>query len=123
MAAALLIHERSRCLLGHKMRKFYLISCISFQKLTEPSNLMPTIKKILVDHFSDILFLDKVVCQYVPSENGTYFVTSIEEKISLVSYYNCRKDDKKSDIENYMLELAWMIRCHRIFSNLNSAGR
>ncbi|KAK7602651.1 hypothetical protein V9T40_006625 [Parthenolecanium corni] len=93
------------------------------EKLTEPTNLMPTVKKILVDHFSDILFLDKVVCQYVPSENGTYFVASIEEKISLVSYYNCRKDDKKADIENYMLELAWMIRCHRIFSSLNSSGR
>lgn len=84
---------------------------------------MPTIKKILVDHFSDILFLDKVVCRYISSENTTYFVTSIEEKISLVSYYNSRKDDKKLDIDNYMLELACMLRCHRIFLSLNSCGK
>lgn len=91
-----------------------------FQKLTEPTNLMPAIKKILVDHFSDILFLDKVVCQYVPAENATYFVASIEEKISLVSYYNCRKDDKKADIESHMLELAKTLRCHRTIFTLNS---
>lgn len=67
---------------------------------------MPTIKKILVEHFSDILFLEKVVCRYFPSENSTFFLTSIEERISLVAYYNSRKDDRQGDIDNFMLELA-----------------
>lgn len=80
---------------------------------------MPQIRKILVDHFSDILFLDRVVCRYVPEENSTYFITSIEEKVSLVAYYNSKKDDKQSDIDNCILELAWMIRSHRVFSSLN----
>lgn len=92
-------------------------------KLNEPCNLLPTIRKILVEHFSDILFLDKVVCRYLPSENCTYFVTSIEERVTLVSYYNSRKDDKRTDIDNYMLELACMIRCHRVFLSLNPSGR
>lgn len=81
---------------------------------------MPTIRRILVEHFSDILFLDRVVCRYISEENSTYFITSIEEKISLVAYYNCKKDDKQSDIDNYILELAWMIRSHRVFLSLNS---
>ncbi|XP_065225094.1 KICSTOR subunit 2-like [Planococcus citri] len=90
------------------------------EKPSEPLNVMPTIRRILVEHFSDILFLDRVVCRYISEENSTYFITSIEEKISLVAYYNSKKDDKQSDIDNYILELAWMIRSHRVFLSLNS---
>ena len=84
---------------------------------------MPTIKKILVEHFSDILFLEKVVCRYFAAENSTFFLTSVEERISLVAYYSSKKDDRQADIDNFMLELACTIRCHRIFLGLNPSGR
>lgn len=79
---------------------------------------MPTIGKAITERSAELALLDKIVCCYSLKEQSTYFMSSIDPRVTLVVVFDSKKDERETTLNRYMNELSMQLRVNRVFSYL-----
>ncbi|KAL4218393.1 hypothetical protein ACF0H5_023129 [Mactra antiquata] len=82
-----------------------------------PSNHWPNVVMML-SRTDRPIDTDKVCCIFDKGVTSTYFITCVDVKIYIVVIYECKKSEKDSYVNNFMLELSSMLRCVKHFASL-----
>ncbi|XP_072154244.1 KICSTOR subunit 2 isoform X2 [Bemisia tabaci] len=79
---------------------------------------LATIEKILSEKSSELSCIDKVVTCYSSKEGYTFFMMSIDPRITLVAIFDSKREDRETVICNYMADFSILLRFNRLFANL-----
>ncbi|XP_054269101.1 KICSTOR subunit 2-like [Macrosteles quadrilineatus] len=94
----------------------YVIMVYCPKKLVEQ---LPTISKAISERSSELASLDRVVCCYSTKDLCSYFMTSLDPRVTMVFVFDSKKDEKETSLCKYIMELTVQLRTsNQIFSKL-----
>lgn len=96
---------------------------IVFSHPIKPLNHLPTIVNILKERASDLAAMDKVVYHFCQREPSSYFLSSVDPRMTLVVIFNSKKTEKETNIINFVSDISLQLRCNKIFSNLKLTSK
>ncbi|XP_046673696.1 KICSTOR subunit 2-like [Homalodisca vitripennis] len=80
---------------------------------------LPTISKAISEKSADLATMDRVVCCYSTKDQSSYFMTSLDPRVTLVFVFDSKKDEKETSLCKNIMELSVQLRTsNSVFSKL-----
>lgn len=82
---------------------------------------MVGISKALKERSPEYTLPDKVVSVYNAEDKCSYFISSIDPRITLVAIFDMKKDERDVNVVNYLTDFCTQVRCTKIYVALKVA--
>lgn len=82
---------------------------------------MVGISKALSERSPEYTLPDKVVSVYNAEDKCSYFISSIDLRITLVAIFDMKKDERDINVVNHLTEFCSQVRCTKLYQSLKTA--
>ncbi|XP_049855952.1 KICSTOR subunit 2-like isoform X1 [Schistocerca gregaria] len=89
----------------------------------KPVNYLPIIVNVIQENAAELMAMDQVIYHFCPRDRTTYFLSSVDPRITLVVIFDCKKTEKETNITHFITDISSQLRCNKVFANLKPSSK